>query len=157
MDSICEFLDRIGIPYQETTLEQDTFLPGLTVEHGKVLVDRERLTYPGDFLHEAGHVALTKPELRCSVDQAYLGAQDPQESEEIGVLLWTYLAAREIGLPLDAVFHAGGYKGQSNWLIEQFAAGNYIGLPLLTWMGITEPGQPGQKPKVVSWLRVAGE
>ena len=29
-----------------------------------------------------------------------------------------------------------GYKGESQWLIEELNAKNYIGLPLLTWMDL---------------------
>jgi len=153
---ICAFLESIGIPYKLGEIGGDTFLPGIDISRGALTIDISRLTYPGDILHEAGHIALTKPELRPAVGQEMLKAQSPAESEEMGVILWTYLAAREIGIPEEIVFHAGGYKDESNWLIEQFRSGNFIGLPLLTWMGVTEPSKPGETPKVRSWLRVSG-
>ena len=34
------------------------FLPGVRVDRGRLLVDEARLLYPGDLLHEAGHVAI---------------------------------------------------------------------------------------------------
>jgi hypothetical protein len=154
---ICEFLDRIGVPYQECDIPEKTFLPGLTIQGGKVKVDRSRLTYPGDLLHEAGHVALTRASQRPTISQEALDAQDPRHSEEMAFLLWTYLASKEIGLPPEAIFHAGGYKGNSSWLVGQFESGSYIGLPLLTWMGVTEQTSPGVGLKVKSWLRVSGE
>jgi hypothetical protein len=153
---ICAFLSRIGIPYEEAEVPEDTFLPGLEIQNGAVRIDRARLTYPGDILHEAGHIALTEPSLRSQVGQEMLSAQHPAQSEEIGVILWTYLAAREIGLPPEVVFHAAGYKDQGSWLSDQFKSGNYIGAPLLNWMGITEPGKAGDPPIVKSWLRVSG-
>jgi hypothetical protein len=153
---ILSFLDEVGIPYQEGEIAGDTFLPGLEIQNGTIKIDRERLTYPGDLLHEAGHIALTKPAERATLGQEELSSQAPEQSEEMGVILWTYLASQEIGLPPEVVFHAGGYKSEGNWLMEQFASGNFIGAPLLGWMGITDPAKPGEALKVKSWLRVSG-
>ena len=36
-------------------------LPGLAIEHGAILVDEQRLSHPGDILHEAGHLAVADP------------------------------------------------------------------------------------------------
>lgn len=150
--TILAFLDRIGIPHQAAELGEDTFLPGIAIEGGRLLIDGQKLLYPGDVLHEAGHIALTPPSERPFLNQDVLGSQSPKESEEIGVLLWTYLVSKEIGLPVEVVFHAGGYKGGSNWLIEQFEGGTLIGLPLLVWMGIVERDADGSI-RVKSWLR----
>jgi hypothetical protein len=157
ISKICSFMDSIGIPHEDAENDGDTFLPGLQIENGKVRIDRKRLTYPGDLLHEAGHIALTRPDMRPTVGQEALAVKDPAQSEEMGVILWTYLAAKEIGVPVEMIFHAGGYKGHSNWLIDQFEKGNFIGLPLLGWMGVTELAKPGEMPLVKSWLRVSGE
>jgi len=148
-----EFLDRIGIAYRIAKLDEQTFLPGIAIDGGTVIIDPERLAYPGDILHEAGHIAVTEPSRRGSLNQEVLGSESPKESDEIGVMLWTYLAAKELGIPPAVVFHAGGYRGSAEWLIEQFEGGTYIGLPLLTWMGITENPPPGERPRVISWLR----
>lgn len=116
-----------------------------------MIFDPSTLTHAGDVLHEAGHIALTPPAERAALDQAVLDAQPENESVEVGVLLWTYLAAKEIGLPVEVVFHAGGYKEGSGWLIDQFESGNALGLPLLNWMGVTEQTPTGINVK--SWLR----
>ena len=57
---------------------------------------------------------------------------------EMGAILWSYLACKKIGLPLRVVFHEEGYKGDSEWIIENFEQGNYIGLPILKWAGIID-------------------
>ena len=31
------------------------FLPGLQLENGAIIIDPEKLFYPGDIIHEAGH------------------------------------------------------------------------------------------------------
>ena len=157
IETIQAFLDRIGIPCAQGSVEGDTFLPGLEIAEGSIRYDPERLTYPGDLLHEAGHIALTRPAARAMLSQEDLGNQNPNQSEEIGVILWTYFAVLEIGIPPETVFHAGGYKSQGNWLMEQFGSGTYIGLPLLQWMGVTEPAAPGERPAIKSWLRTTGE
>jgi hypothetical protein len=74
-------------------------------------------------------------------------------------VLWTFAAAKHIGLPLDILFHTNGYKNDSTWLIEQLESGSYIGLPLLEWMGLClsperaqATGQPAF-PHMLRWLR----
>ena len=51
-------------------VEDVAFLPGIRLEQGALLVDESQLTYPGDLLHEAGHIAMTPPELRPSLSGA---------------------------------------------------------------------------------------
>lgn len=143
------FLQKIGIETRETTLGACTFLPGVEIKNGVLLYDPEKLLYPGDLLHEAGHIALTpacqRPRLCGNVTDT-----DPQrEGDEIAVMLWTYAAAREMDIPLEIVFHEHGYKDQSDWLMETYAKGNYIGLPLLKWMGLADDRFPAMQ----KWLR----
>ncbi len=148
---IRRFLDRIGIPVEERTLPDGGFLPGVRIERGVLVIDHDKLTYPGDLLHEAGHIALERPSHRLALGQDVLDARPAHMSEELGVILWTFFAANEIEIPLDEVFHAGGYKKDSNWIMERLSGGELIGLPLLVWMGIVEQG-PGTA-RVCSWLR----
>lgn len=150
---IYAFLDNIGIPFQETTIAVDTFLPGIRIEAGILEIDRNKLQHPGDLLHEAGHLALSEPARRSVLNQALLDQAGAEQGEEIGVLLWTFLAAKHLDMPAEIVFHADGYKGQSQWLLDSFNSGSYIGLPLLKWMGIVEEAPGGALPKVVKWLR----
>ncbi len=59
------FLNNIGIQCERATLEDDTFLPGLDIQNGKIFYDMERMLYPGDILHEAGHLAVLSPSFRA--------------------------------------------------------------------------------------------
>ena len=61
LDQMYAFLAEIGIPVSETTLSQSTFVPGILIDQGRLLVDPAKLLYPGDLLHEAGHIAVTLP------------------------------------------------------------------------------------------------
>lgn len=151
IDLICGFLDRIGIRHSFADTGEDSFLPGLRIEGGQVIIDREKVPYPGDILHEAGHLALVLPEERANFGQEDLKDRPSGQGEEIACQLWTFLAAKDIGLPVEIVFHEAGYQGGSQWFIDNYESGNYIGLPLLTWMGITESGDG--MPVVKSWVR----
>jgi hypothetical protein len=42
------------------------------------------------------------------------------EGNEIVAILWSFAAVRYLNLPLQVVFHEHGYKGESEWIIQQF-------------------------------------
>ena len=152
LDRILHFLDTINITVEERELNDDTFLPGLTLEKNAVVIDRARLKYPGDVLHEAGHLAVAPPSIR-----PLLGAKDldwPTDGEELGAILWSYAALLHIGLAPEVVFHPDGYKGDSEWMMEKFEEKDFIGLPYLQWIGLCE--KPEEFPKLTRWIRVEG-
>ena len=55
---VLSFLDEIGINIIEKQLGE-TFLPGLDLGPDGLYIDFDKLLYPGDILHEAGHLAVT--------------------------------------------------------------------------------------------------
>ena len=61
---IITFLESIDIFIVEKELGDKTFLPGLTLHKNTIQVDFKKLKYPGDILHEAGHIATTEKEVR---------------------------------------------------------------------------------------------
>jgi hypothetical protein len=146
---IFSFLDKIGIAFEEAALDEPVFMPGMTIRNGKLIVDKQTLKYPGDLLHEAGHIAVTPAERRNKMNGEIT---KENAGEEIATLLWSYLAAHEAGIPPEIVFHPDGYKGDSEWLLDNFNKKTYIGLPLLTWMKIVVKDEDGEL-RVVSWLR----
>ncbi len=152
---IVDFLTSIGLTVAAAELPETTFLPGLTISHGVLLVDEQRLLHPGDLLHEAGHLALYPAAERPSV-RAPLEA-DP--GFEMAAIAWSYAAAIAIGLPMEILFHPAGYKGGSQSLSDNFSAGRYVGVPLLEWAGMTLTGQRSQAagiapyPVMQRWLR----
>ena len=150
LDRMLEFLAAIDLPVRETSFDKPGFLPGLLIEKGELLLDRARLRYPGDVLHEAGHLAVTvaaeRPLLGANVTENH----PEKDGDELAVLLWTYAACRHLGIPPVVVFHPEGYKGQSAWLIDTFGNGQYVGLPLLVWMGLTTTEG---FPAMTRWLR----
>lgn len=150
-DRICTFLREIGLPVQFTSLPFESFLPGIQMADGGLHVDFSALLYPGDLLHEAGHLAVMPPERRNAEAPS---SNDP--AEEMAAIAWSYAAAIHLSIPPEVVFHPHGYKGQASWLLQQFQSGNCIGLPVLWWLGMTtrpEGETPSIFPKMLSWLR----
>ena len=121
-------------------------------------MDPERLLYPGDLLHEAGHLAVMLPAQRA-VTGSNVGAD---MGDEIAAQTWSYAAAVHLGLPPEVVFHPAGYKGSADKLIEVFSEGR-VGVPLLQWMGLTLDAKRAAAesmapyPHMIRWLRVEAD
>ncbi|HLI75656.1 MAG TPA: hypothetical protein VKV02_01825 [Acidobacteriaceae bacterium] len=155
--AIFQFLETIGIPVSREAIAGETFLPGLKIAGGVLLVDEDRLLYPGDILHEAGHLAVMTRAERAACD----GNAGPDAGAEMAAIAWSYAAALAIGLDPHVVFHAEGYKNGGAQLVESFAEGRYIGAPLLAWYGLTHDplhggvlrSGDGVYPKMLRWVR----
>jgi hypothetical protein len=150
---ILAFVSEIGLNVEQRSLPSSTFLPGILIERGTIVVDPAALAHPGDILHEAGHLAVSLPSQRQKLtDNLQTGA-----GEEMAAIGWSYAAALHIGLDPAVVFHPDGYKGGSASLLENFAAGRYLAVPLLQWYGLTRERNDGSGapvyPKMSSWLR----
>ena len=154
LDRIIRFLLHIGLHISESELNHQTFLPGIAVNHGTILIDKSRLLYPGDLLHEAGHLAVIPADKRRQAQ----GDFSKKASEEMMAIAWSYAALVHLGLEPSVVFHEGGYKGWSEALIENFTNGRYIGVPMLQWVGLAaderRAKEIGKKPypSMIKWL-----
>ena len=133
---IKSFLEKTGIALIPKTLPDTTFLPGLDLGPNCIYIDFEKLLYPGDILHEAGHIATTSAEDRKLIGSDKMPEGWPTQGDEIAAMLWSFAAAKHLDLPLAFVFHPDGYKGSSGWLIDSFQNQIYTGLPLLEWFGM---------------------
>jgi hypothetical protein len=151
-ERLATFVRDIGIEVRAATLPADTFLPGLEIRDGAILVDEARLTYPGDILHEAGHLAVAAPAERCAPTLS------PDGGDELTTIAWSYAALRYLDIDPAIVFHAA-FKGGGASIIENFEAGYYFGVPLLQFYGMSyEPRHASQKgvapfPHMLRWLR----
>lgn len=158
---ITEFLNQIGIEIRYRPIEEETFLPGVLIDKGSLVIDREKLLYPGDLLHEAGHIAVMQPAERLSVSGNIGMHKEQQQSdgEEMMAIAWSYAALVFLKLDPSVVFHPQGYKGASDWYIEQFTSGSFIGLPTLQWIGLcydeknAEANHAAAYPQMIKWLR----
>ena len=156
---IADFLAKIGIEIAPAHLDGETFLPGILVDQGKVLVDEAKLKYPGDLLHEAGHIAVCPNDLRSNLNDEVALPDVNMDAIEAQVIAWSYAACKYLGLDPTVVFHAGGYKGRSEGLLLNFRLGVYLGLGGLQEAGMTateltagESGTPVY-PHMLKWLR----
>jgi hypothetical protein len=150
---IVNFLTAIGLEVRTGTLSED-FLPGIRIDAGVMTVDPARLSYCGDLLHEAGHLAV--------LPSAERNGAAPNVSkdggEEMAAIAWSYAAAFHLGLDPKIVFHDGGYRGGSDSIVENFGEGRYFGVPLLEWMGLTATKSAAERgvppyPYMIRWLR----
>ena len=102
---ITTFLKEIGINTIEKELSDDTFLPGLALSNEGIIIDYNKLLYPGDILHEAGHIAVTTAEDRKKIGTDKMPEDWPTQGDEIGAMLWSFAAAHHLEIPLEVVFH----------------------------------------------------
>jgi len=124
------FVRSIGIEVHPCTINWKTQFPGLDIKAGAVLVDESQLIHPGNILHEAGHIAVHDPARRQ--DPKFL----PTKGEELSALAWSYAATVHLVLNSELVFYPGSYNGWDTSLVENFAAGRYLGIPLLQRYGL---------------------
>ena len=154
IEQIVMFLKEIGLSVRLLPIAEETFLPGVCLEPSGLIVDLEALRYPGDLLHEAGHLAVMLPAQRA-VTTANAGSD---MGDEMAAQCWSFAAAMYLGIPPEVVFHSDGYKGAAKSLITAFGNGS-AGVPLLQWMGLTldtkSAAEAGAEPypKMVRWLR----
>ena len=138
---IADFLNLIGIEVVPCVCETATFLPGIKVESGWLLVDESKLKFPGDLLHEAGHLALAPGMLRRELSGEVNLPDFNMDAIESQVIAWSYAAILYLGLEPRIVFHEGGYRGHSKGLLGTFRVGGYIGVSGLEEAGMTASGQ----------------
>jgi hypothetical protein len=158
LNKCIHFLNSIGIPTLFRKIESGSFLPGLLIENGSIVVDMEALLHEGDILHEAGHIAVVPAAMRPLLDQQAIVNSQNRESEEMMAIAWSYAACIHLELDPHIVFHENGYQGGSRSIVDNFNAGRYFGTPMLQWCNMAiEPGraQNGEPvyPHMLKWLR----
>ncbi|MBK7777530.1 MAG: hypothetical protein IPI43_25975 [Sandaracinaceae bacterium] len=141
---ILEFLETIGLEVRSGSVEHETPLPGIALSDGVIVVDHARLRFPGDLLHEAGHLAV----LPAAARGAPVTLDSP--GDEMASIAWSYAAALHLDLDPAVVFHEHGYRGDSPMILENFAAGRTFGVPLLAWYGLCDTAA---YPAMERWLR----
>ena len=163
---IAGFLVSIGLQVGVVDCLEHPFLPGVDIQNGTLMIDQARLFYPGDLLHEAGHLAMLPPSQRAHAvgNMADSNTADSNMKKddgglEMAAIAWSYAAAIHLAIPPEIVFHEAGYRGAANAILENFAAGRYIGVPLLEWANLTATGKNAQAlgvppyPAMQRWLR----
>ena len=135
------------------------FLPGICISNGGLIIDKATLRYPGDILHEAGHLAVVTSAERKSIDGILETDTDKSAGEEMMAIAWSYAAAVHLNIDPLIVFHENGYKGGGTAIVKNFSEGRYFGLPMLQWVGLTLDNKNAlekkQKPypNMIAWIR----
>lgn len=156
---IFDFIAGVGIHIVEAPLVADTFLPGIELRSGGIAVDPGKLVWPGDLLHEAGHLAVLPAALRREAQDDQPNAAEVEHAGELEAMAWAWAAAVALGLPAEVLIHEGGYNGKSGDLLRMYAFGVYPGLKGLCESGMTAaPGfthdcGPVRYPRMLRWLR----
>lgn len=129
--TFADFLTEIGLKITPRALADDTFLHGILIENGAIFVDEARLEYPGDILHEAGHLATAPAALRPFLSDTVALPDFNMNSLENAAMLWSYAAAVYLQIDPRIVFHAGGYKGKSEAILFNYSLGVFMGINVL--------------------------
>jgi hypothetical protein len=159
IDHIVGFLRDIGLPVREGEVGESAFLPGLLIDAGVLVFDRHRLTWPGDLLHEAGHIAVTPAAQRALLPDPLDGLSELAHGGEAEATAWAWAASVALGLDPAVLFHAGGYHGRSAELIMTFSLGVYPGSQGLVRAGMAAFGEQARAlgvppyPHMIRWLR----
>ncbi|MES2773940.1 MAG: hypothetical protein V4722_07135 [Bacteroidota bacterium] len=153
------FLESIGIVVRFSNFDDTTSLPGISIENGTLIINKETLKFPGDILHEAGHIAVVPASDRPTLSDANIDQRKDRAAEEMMAISWSYAVCVHLQLDPAFVFHDEGYKGQARQIIDSFEQGNYLALPMLQWVGMalekrieSEPEKPVY-PIMLRWLR----
>nr|WP_137676772.1 hypothetical protein [Parerythrobacter lutipelagi] len=151
------FIAEVGIPVRLRQDSDDFTQPitGLAICDGSVVIDPETEVWPGDLLHEAGHIAVVEPARRVT-----LGALEPDQDEEYMAIAWSYAAAKICAVGLRQLFHSEGYKGSYEFAATCYATGQFVGADGLAAHGMTAidlhsalaAGVPTY-PNMIRWLR----
>lgn len=120
---IIGFLRGIGLAVEEAEVPEGSFLPGVRIAQGRLRVDLARLRWPGDLLHEAGHLAVVPAALRPAMDDALQELPAVLHGGEIEATAWAWAAMCHLGLPSAVLFHDGGYHGRAAGLRTTFELG----------------------------------
>jgi hypothetical protein len=159
INRIVAFLKLIGMGVITRAITEPTLMPGIAIESGAIIIDTDKLLYPGDILHEAGHLATAPPEARRAMNGTlpegfdYLG-------DEIAAQAWSYAASVHLGLDARVVFHSSGYHDGGEGLSRIYSTSDIApGVPLLQWMDMTHDKKNAEKlntlayPHMISWVR----
>jgi len=154
---ILDFLQEIGLIYHLEKIEEVTLLPGLQLRNGTLIIDIEKLLYPGDILHEAGHLACMPFDIRKTMS-GDLEDIDLHRGGEMMAIAWSYAACRYLNINLEIVFHEYGYRDASQSIIDNFNNDYTFGVPLLQWCEMCYDNKNATKlnakpfPEMISWL-----
>ena len=153
------FLNGIGLEVIPGRIQSETFLPGIEVKDGRLIVDESRLLYPGDLLHEAGHLAVLSGTMRKGRSGNLMESGADTALIEVAAIAWSYAACLHLDIAPTIVFHPAGYHGKSTALLLGFSLGVYPGANQLQSAGLAVTGAEAKAkgvppyPHMLKWIR----
>ncbi len=153
------FLNGIGLEVIPGRVQGETFLPGIEVKDGRLLVDEPKLLFPGDLLHEAGHLAAMPGAMRKGLSGNLMESGADMALLEVAAIAWSYAACLHLGIDPKVVFHPAGYHGKSAALLLGFSLGVYPGANQLQSAGLAATGAEARArgvppyPHILKWVR----
>lgn len=150
VDIFLSFSKEIGLSLIPKTLNGTEELHGLKAEAGKICLDLEKIKFPGDILKLTARMAICKPEIRSNLVGSGIQNDHLKEQREIAALLWIYAACKKLNIGAEIVLQNDKTKGETEWFLDNFKRQNYIGLPLLCSMKLSEKSS---FPEMQNWLR----
>ncbi len=156
---IFHFLKLTGFRIEFAQLpENQTFLPGISIFNGTILVDKNTLLYTGDVLLAAGCLAIMPATVRHSANTYYLDTHYTKEQIQSMAIAWSYAACVEMGINPLEVFGTERYNGCAEELLKQFLSGSFNGLNLLRKAGFCHDTEDEQHygakryPYMMRWI-----
>jgi hypothetical protein len=159
IEQCIEFLNYIGIETTFRKIGNKSFLPGLLINKGMIIIDRDALEHPGDILHEAGHIAVVPAADRPGLSEKSIIGRRNRETEEIMAIAWSYAACMHLLIDPFFVFHEQGYRGGRDYITDSCSKKSYIGLSMLEKIGLTANEKTARRlhippyPHMIKWLR----
>ena len=159
LDVCVEFLNKIGIETVYRKISNKSFLPGLLINNGMIIIDKEALEHPGDILHEAGHIAVVPTNDRSRLSERNIPGRKDREAEEIMAIAWSYAACIHLLIDPSFVFHEKGYRGGRDYITDSCREKSYIGLAMLERIDLTVNEKNARRlnvpayPHMTKWLR----
>jgi hypothetical protein len=159
LEQCIEFLNNIGIETTFRKIANKSFLPGLLINNGMIIIDKDTLTHPGDILHEAGHIAVVPGIDRSGLSERNIVNRKNREGEEVMAIAWSYAACIHLFIDPFFVFHEQGYRGGRDYITDSCRLKSYVGLSMLENIGLTVNEKNAQRlnvpsyPHMIKWLR----
>jgi hypothetical protein len=160
LEQCVDFLNNIvGIETTFRKIGNKSFLPGLLINKGTIIIDKDALEHPGDILHEAGHIAVVPAFERLGLSEKGIIKRRNREGEEIMAIAWSYAACIHLSIDPFFVFHEQGYRGGRDYITDSCRDKNYIGLDMLENAGMTLTEKKARRlnlssyPHMAKWLR----
>jgi hypothetical protein len=160
LEQCVDFLNNIvGIETSFRKIGDKSFLPGLLINKGTIIIDKDALEQPGDILHEAGHIAIVPAFERHGLSEKGIIKRKNREGEEIMAIAWSYAACLYLSIDPFFVFHEQGYRGGRDYITDSCRDKNYLGLDMLENVGMTLTEKKARRlnlpsyPHMTKWLR----